>query len=181
MIHRSLRLRPQRFWVAVLSVSMGAAVAVAIADLSLVFGDRLSQSLRAYGANLILVPEGSSMVARVDGTDFQPAIQTAVIAESSLVRIHKSYWRNNILGYAPRLAAIGRLDSDEPITVVGTWFSRDETTPDGHLFTAGMTTVAPWWEVEGRLPGENTDECLVGRTLLDRLGLTIGDELAPSN
>ena len=201
LARRSLALRRQRHLLGVLSVAVGAAVAVGFADLSLVLGDRLSESLRAYGANLILVPEGGLLASEVPGSDFLPAVHTTAIAESSLGDLRHAYWRNNILGYAPVLQTVGYLEaeggpsraetSDEtPISVVGTWFRRSETMAGGRVLEAGMAAIAPWWKIDGSLPTEETAEgseggeeeragvivpALVGRNLARRHGLGVGD------
>ena len=191
LARRSLAQRRQRHLLGVLSVAVGAAVAVGFADLSLVLGDRLSESLRAYGANLVLVPEGDLLAREVPGSDFRPAVHTSAIAESSLADLQRGYWRNNILGYAPVLQTLGRLEtatatatatpSDaEPVSVVGTWFRRPERVAGGREIEAGMAAIAPWWKVDGVLPDDAVLEdaavpALLGRTVARRHDLHPGD------
>lgn len=186
LLTRSLRLRRGRFVIAALSVAMGTAVAVTFAGVSLVLGDRLARSLRAYGANVVLLPEGGSLGVPLEGTDYRPPVRTGAIADTVLSRIHDTFWRNNILGYAPELAAVAEVGSGSsssrlpllPAGIVGTWFRRQRTTPSGYPFTAGMTTVAPWWKTTGRLPREDEmvdpPECLMGRRLAERSGMRLG-------
>jgi putative ABC transport system permease protein len=189
LIRRSLFLRRQRLLLGVLSVAAGTAVAVGFADLSLVFGDRLSESLRAYGANLVLVPEGGLLSPTIPGTDFQPAVRTAAIAESSLADLHRSYWRNNLLGYAPVLQAVGYLEEADgearqaAVALVGTWFERHERGAGGRAIRAGMVPIAPWWKVEGALPpeeagaGADAVPALAGGALAKRHGLFPGSRV----
>jgi putative ABC transport system permease protein len=200
LVSRSIRQRPQRFALGVLSVAMGTAVAVAFAGVSLALGDRLARTLRAYGANIVLVPEGSALGIQLEGTDYRPPLRTGALRDSSLASLHRTFWRNNILGYAPQLAAAARVGRDgEPprvaASVVGTWFDREITTPDGFAFHAGMRTVAPWWRVRGRLPYEpqgtikparaensapksdDLPEALAGVALARRAGIAAGDEV----
>src|SRR5262245_22475862 len=172
----------------ILSIAMGTSVAVAFAGVSLVLGDRLARSLRAYGANIVLLPEGGSMAVELAGTDYRPPVRTGAIADTSLAGIHETFWRNNILGYAPELAAVGLVAREnaaaDTVTagLVGTWFRRDQRTPSGDAFAAGVTTVAPWWKVDGRFPREDPKlepvECLVGKRLAARAGIHDGDRLS---
>jgi len=187
LLRRSLSVRRGRVALGILSVAMGTSVAVAFAGVSLVLGDRLARSLRAYGANIVLLPEGGSMAVELAGTDYRPPVVTGSIADTSLVHIHETFWRNNILGYAPELGAVGVVarpqDDDRAVTagIVGTWFRRDLRTPSGDPFAAGITTVAPWWKVTGRYPREDPSvdpvECVVGRSLALRSGLQVGDSV----
>lgn len=185
LLSRSLRVRRGRVALGILSVAMGTSVAVAFAGVSLVLGDRLARSLRAYGANIVLVPEGGSMGVELAGTDYRPPIRTGSIADTSLYRIHETFWRNNILGYAPELVVLsevaGAKDEVVSASVVGTWFRRELRTPSGFPFVAGITTVAPWWKVTGRYPREGPDgdpiECLVGRRVAQRIGAQVGSTI----
>jgi len=186
LLGRSLRVRRGRVALGILSVAMGTSVAVAFAGVSLVLGDRLARSLRAYGANIVLVPEGGSMGVELAGTDYRPPIHTGSIADTSLYRIHETFWRNNILGYAPELAAVGEVarHAGGPTAtagIVGTWFRQDLRTPSGFPFAAGITTVAPWWKVDGRYPREDPSsdpvECIVGKRLAERLGVRPGETI----
>lgn len=186
LVRRSLLLRRQRLLLGVLSVAAGAAVAVGFADLSLVFGDRLSESLRAYGANLVLVPEGGLLEPEIPGSDYTPPVRTAAIAESSLAGLHRSYWKNNLLGYAPVLHAVGYLDGPggergDALPIAGTWFERPEEAAGGRPIVAGMAPIAPWWKVEGDLPAETGEAegavpALAGRAVARRHRLAVGDE-----
>jgi putative ABC transport system permease protein len=186
LLSRSLQVRRGRVALGILSVAMGTSVAVAFAGVSLVLGDRLARSLRAYGANIVLLPEGGSMAVELAGTDYRPPLRTGAIADTSLHRIHETFWRNNILGYAPELAAVsqvtpwvGRMGDLPSIRagLIGTWFRRDVPLRDGHTFAAGITTVAPWWKVDGRYPREPEGselECVVGKRLADVEGIRVG-------
>jgi putative ABC transport system permease protein len=183
LLSRSLRVRRGRVALGILSIAMGTSVAVAFAGVSLVLGDRLARSLRAYGANIVLLPEGGSMAVELAGTDYRPPLRTGSIADTSLYRIHETFWRNNILGYAPELAVVANVANDARATragLIGTWFRRDIPLREGQTFAAGITTVAPWWKVDGRYPREpegNELECVVGKRVADREGIQTGSLL----
>ena len=58
-LFQSIARRPKRFAIAVLAVAMGVGMAVALASVSLVLGDRLSRTVRQYGANIVVLPKGT--------------------------------------------------------------------------------------------------------------------------
>lgn len=192
---RSLVRRPQRVFVAVLAVAMGVGMAVALASVSLVLGDRLGRTVRHYGANLVLVPRGADLPLEIAGVDYAALVDAsgAAIAESTLATLGTFRWRNNILGFAPQTYAAAQVRrtgagagpdaaaASPRAVVVGTWFDRALPAEGGATRSAGMKAIAPWWRVEGRLPAEDTTDgpapALVGRALAGRLGVNTGDAL----
>lgn len=191
-LFRSLVRRPQRVLVAVLAVAMGVGMAVALASVSLVLGDRLGQTVRQYGANLVLVPRGADLPLEIAGVDYSSLVEAgaAAIPESALAGLGTFRWRNNILGLAPQSYAIARLrrgargeDGAAPrAVVIGTWFDRALPAEGGTTRPAGMKSIAPWWKVEGALPDEaavdGPIEALAGRALARRLGYSAGGDPA---
>ncbi|MGH7725526.1 MAG: ABC transporter permease [Candidatus Eiseniibacteriota bacterium] len=167
---RSLARRPKRFAIAVLAVTMGVGMAVALASVSLVLGDRLGRTVRAYGANIVLLPRGADMPLEVAGTDLSGLLDAGAIPESSLAVLQSFRWRNNILGSAPQTSAIGLVTAAQ-----GGTRSPLRAAVVGTTFEPGMNDIAPWWTVNGRLP--HTAEALVGRALAARLGASPGDEI----
>jgi len=163
-LSQSIARRPKRFGVAVLAVAMGVGMAVALASVSLVLGDRLSRTVRQYGANVVVLPRGADVPLEVAGADLSRLVDAGAIPESVIEGLRTFRWRNNILGLAPQSYAAGRV-SGTRVPVVGTWFARGND---------GMKSLAPWWKVEGRLPAEDANEALVGRALAKRLALAPG-------
>jgi putative ABC transport system permease protein len=193
---RSLVRRPQRFLVAVLAVAMGVGMAVALASVSLVLGDRLGRTVRHYGANLVLVPRGADLPLEIAGTDWSSVVEANVAAlpESAMSVLATFRWRNNILGSAPQSDVAARVRrpgaggasgaSTDAVraVLIGTWFDRALPAEGGATRHAGMKSIAPWWQVEGGWPDEQRLDgpapALVGRVLARRLGVEPGDALA---
>ena len=166
-LYRSIARRPKRFAVAVLAVAMGVGMAVALASVSLVLGDRLGRTVRQYGANLVMLPKGADVPLEVAGADLSRLVDAGAIPENAIEGLRTFRWRNNILGLAPQAYAAGTVGGTR-VPVVGTWFARGGD---------GMKAIAPWWQVDGRLPGETASEALAGRALAKRLGLAPGGTL----
>ena len=159
---KSIANRPQRFGVAVLAVAMGVGMAVALASVSLVLGDRLGRTVRQYGANIVLSPKGADMPLEVAGADLSGAVNAGAIADTSLAALRRFRWRNNILAIAPQLYASA---ANLHAPVVGTWFAHTAAGSSDGPPVDGMKALAPWWKVTGRLPAEGGNEALVGRAL----------------
>lgn len=152
------------------AVCLAATLGMALATLSVGVGDKMAQELRAYGANIRVVPKGESL--SLGGLGLNPLKGRETLAEDDLSLIKDIFWRNNIIGLAPFLNAQVEV-SGVRLPLVGTWFSRDVELPDGDLFTVGVRTVAAHWALTGAWP-EKTDEVLLGARLAKRLGLGPG-------
>jgi putative ABC transport system permease protein len=168
-LSQSIALRPKRFAVAVLAVAMGVGMAVALASVSLVLGDRLSRTVRQYGANIVVLPRGADVPLEVAGADLSRLVDSGSLPLSTVDQLHAFRWRNNILGAAPQAYAAGTIGTAR-VPVVGTWFVHEVPDRDAD----GMKAIAPWWKVSGRLPREDAAEALVGRALASRLALQPG-------
>ena len=177
---KSIANRPQRFGVAVLAVAMGVGMAVALASVSLVLGDRLGRTVRQYGANIVLLPKGADVPLEVAGADLSGSVNAGAIADTSLAALRRFRRRNNIIALAPQAyaSATSRVaGADRGVPVVGTWFAHAAAgSADGPTID-GMKALAPWWKVTGRLPAEDGNEALVGRALALRIGARPGDTL----
>ncbi|MCH7761534.1 ABC transporter permease, partial [candidate division TA06 bacterium] len=116
---------------AILAVAMGATVATALLTVSLNIREKVSRELRTYGANLLIVPMEDLSLLEWEGVDFKKEAESRggfqtrpYIQESDLIRLKKTFWRNNILGFSPLLEADVQVKGRRR-TLVGTWFDRE--------------------------------------------------------
>jgi putative ABC transport system permease protein len=162
-----------------LTVALAATLGMALATLSVGVGDKMAQEMRAYGANIRVVPKGESLSLAVGGLDLNPLKGRETLAEADLPLIKDIFWHNNIIGLSPFLDVQVSLGDKGKARLIGTWFQHDMPMPDGDVFAAGVRTVAAHWQVEGAWPGENAeDQVLLGKSLARRLGLGIGASLS---
>jgi len=175
--------------IVLVAVALGTAAASAPADIALDVGDRMSRELKAFGANLVVVPRGASQPVRVGGTDFSALSVPAYLRAEDVLRVQDNFWKNNILAFAPLLdapaeiAAAGGAEERRAI-LRGAWFDRpfrldEPTAASGPEPTTGLRRMQPYWQVEGRWPDESgaADEALVGARLAASLGLRPGSRL----
>lgn len=152
IISRSFRNRKARLLLSVLSVVLGASLVAALTSLSLDIPMKAGAQLRAYGANLLLLPQ------------IPPGASEAYISESDLPFLAQGETAPAIANYAPYLYSLVEI-AGQPLVLAGTWL---DVVP--HL--------SPWWQVAGYWPEgrENMAEALVGARVAEKLGLGLGRE-----
>ena len=171
------------------AVALGTAAASAPADIALDVGDRMSRELKAFGANLVVVPRGAATSVRVGGADFAALSVPAYLRADDVLRVKDNFWKNNILGFAPLLDAPADVDGRATI-LRGAWFDRPfrlsgEKTDADPAPTTGLRRLNPYWQVEGRWPDDSAtaggagsgseSEALIGARLAASLHLKPGD------
>lgn len=173
ILFASLAARRTRMLLALLAVSLGVAVATALATLSLQVGDDLARTLRAAGPNFVVQPAGA--LVDLGGAEFHPARAGVSLPADAIARMRQSFWKNALLAAAPELTAPATLARTRA-TLVGTWFEHPFQEDEG-VWTAGIARLHPTWQVEGRWPREGADELALGSELATRTGLGPGDEV----
>lgn len=153
VLQGSLRHRRARLAVATLAVLLGAAMVSALANLSFDVGGQTSRELRAYGANLLLLPRGAALGLGSVGDELG-------IPERDLAALDGL---PGVVGFVPYLHLVAET-AGQPIVVAGLDFER-------------LRAGRPPWRVEGRWPA-GPDEALLGVDLARALGLEPGDRLA---
>ena len=176
MMWASMRARRARVLLALMAVTLGVSVAVALATLSLQVGDDLARSLRAAGPNFVVLPAGASWPIDLGGAGITPARAGLSLEESAVAALKGSFWKNNVLEAAPEIA-LGARVGGAPARLLGSWFDRPVSTGEGEWRT-GLAHLRPLWRVTGRWPAEDRDELALGRALAERLGARVGDRLS---
>ncbi|MBI2907897.1 MAG: ABC transporter permease [Chloroflexi bacterium] len=141
------------------AVFFGAALVSALASLYLGLSPQAEKELRAYGANLLVLPEAASVEVGLGALGFGAASQTAYLSQGAVPAIEQS---KEVVAYAPYLH--GTLDSGGVrVALAGTKFEE-------------ALAVSPWWQVTGQMPA-NSAEVLLGSNAARRLGLGPADSL----
>src|SRR3990170_2542272 len=84
---------------AVLNISLGAALATALLNLTLDVGDKMNREMRGFGANLVLVPRSDELPLEMGGVDFNPLAHRDGIPLESLPQLKEIFWRHNIVSF----------------------------------------------------------------------------------
>jgi len=177
IISRSLIRRRRRKLLSFAAVALGITVATAVATMGLDVGDRVGRELRSFGANIALTPAGDGLSVSAGGVDYRPAGSGTFLAEADLAKLKQIFWRNNIVGFAPRLDLPGRVEG-RPAALVGSWFDKEIVVDKSESLRTGLKKLHPTWKVQGSWPedGEASD-CLVGRRLAAALSVAPGGKV----
>jgi putative ABC transport system permease protein len=181
IVKESLIRKRRRKMVAVASVTLGAAIATAVLTVGLGIGDKVNRELRAYGANIEVLPRDRSVEVTTGGIQYQAAAAGTLIDERDLPKLRSIFWSNNILAFAPFFSVpVSARDTtrDGAAThagLIGTWFERNVPGDNGAAFLTGVKQLSPWWKIDGSWPQDG--ECLVGVRLMETLKAAPADEL----
>jgi putative ABC transport system permease protein len=175
IVTESFRRQRRRKAIATVAVMLGTAVAVALLNVALDIGDKVNQELKAYGANLLILPKGDALPLEIGGEDLSRLKSEELLSEGDLPKIKDIFWRNNILAFAPFL--------DIPITtngkqakLVGTWFNKSIPL-EGESFSTGIRQLNSSWKVEGRWVDDEAQppQAMIGQALARALRVKPGD------
>lgn len=162
-----------------LTVMLGASLATAMLNVMLDVGDKINQELKAYGANLNVVPRGAAFLGELYGLEEGAGVSDKYLREDELGRLKTIFWAYNIVDFAPYLEApVESEDNGLPFTAVGTWFNKTLDLPTGEKVATGMRGLKSWWTMDGDWPDDGArDQVVLGYVLARRLGLKKGDAL----
>jgi ABC-type transport system, involved in lipoprotein release, permease component len=178
MIFGVITRQKKKLMLIALTVALGVSLATAMLNVMFDVGDKVNQELKAYGANLNIVPKGAAFINdmyQVDEDNQNEASQ--FINEDQLVKIKMIFWAYNIVDFAPYLSIAAEVDH-HPVKVVGTWFDKHLQIPTGDEVNTGMLAMKSWWQIEGNpMTDDNLQSAMIGESLAKRLNLKIGDKI----
>lgn len=180
MLKRSITRGWKKKTLAIAMVTIGTSLAVAMLNVSLDIGDKVSRELRSYGANIMVVPEVETIPLQIEGIDFNPLAGQSYLLEKDIPKLKMIFWRNNIVGFAPYLETNASTIEGNQLPVVGTWFDHSLVIPTGETVTIGVKGLKSWWQVDGDWPDDRIegDVALVGQDIARRFSLKPGDNLS---
>lgn len=187
LITDSFTRQPRRKLLTTVALALGTAIATATLAVALDVGDRLAREFRSLGANLLVTPEADTLPLEIGGVDYRPVDSGVFLSDAELGRLKTIFWRNNVIGFAPFLDVPIAINSISPsipngvlrTTLIGTWYRYGVPVPNGGgVFTTGLASTNPGWQVEGRWFNDDSDhEAVVGANLSRRAGIKTGQTL----
>ncbi|HXY51409.1 MAG TPA: ABC transporter permease [Terriglobales bacterium] len=179
LLYESFRRQKRRKLLAGIAIALGVAVATAMIAVATDIGDKINRELRSYGANLLITPQEDTLDVEIGGVNLKPPSDGSFLKEADLPKIKGTFWRNNILGFAPMLpAALSIQDggSTKEVTLLGTYFSKKLAFGKDE-FVTGVRITHPWWKVQGSWPSDDSTDVLVGEDLARKLGEQVGSTI----
>jgi putative ABC transport system permease protein len=175
LVYESFRRQTRRKLLIAVAVTLGATISTAMIGIALGIGDKISQEVRAYGANLVVTPEEDTLDVQIGSVDLKPAASGAYLDEAALPKIKGIFWRNNVKAFTPELPVQVRV-GDADATLSGTYFAKSLRFGKDE-FVAGARSTFPWWKVQGAWPDDDSQDVLVGEKLAARLNAQTGAQL----
>ncbi|MDR1824335.1 MAG: ABC transporter permease [Bifidobacteriaceae bacterium] len=170
-----------------LTTALGACVATAMLGVAFDVGDKVSQELSTYGANIVVQPKGAAVLDDVYGLADAATTGGPALQEAEVANIKTIFWAFNITQFAPFLEVAAQVGASgeasmadaAPVTVVGSWFAHQLALPTGEHVSAGLIELRAWWEVAGGwIADGDVGLAMVGSKLAQERGLGLGDWLA---
>ena len=176
LVYESFRREKRRKALAAVAITLGVAVATAMIAVATDIGDKINRELRTYGSNLVVTPQEDTLDVEIGGVNLKPPSDGTYLNEADLPKIKGTFWRHNIVGFAPMLPVTVNVANLPNVTLLGTYFSRPLTFGK-EQFTTGVRITHPWWKVQGAWPDDNSSDVLVGERLASSLKVTQGSQL----
>lgn len=163
------------------TIALGASLATAMLSVMMDVEDKVNQELKAYGANITVVPKDASVVNELYDVG-EENVSGSYLAEDELGKIKTIFWAFNIVDYTPFLNVEAKLNDGAPVTVSGTWFNHHMDLPTGEELDAGIASLRSWWEIKDgswidEQGAENNDVAMVGQALAQEQGIGVGDKI----
>ena len=179
LVYQSFRRQRRRKLLAGVAITLGVAVATAMIAVAADIGDKINRELRTFGANIVVYPDTDTLDVEIGGVNLKPPADGAYLNEADLPAIKGTFWRHNIVGFAPLMPVTTNASiagHPQQVDLVGTWFAHlFRYGPDS--FSTGVRATNPWWKVQGAWPADDTSDVLIGETLAARTGARPGDTI----
>ncbi len=179
LVYQSFHRQRRRKLLAGVAITLGVSVATALIAVATDIGDKINRELRNFGANLVVYPDTDTLDVELGGVSLKPASEGAYLKESDLPAIKGTFWRHNIVGFAPLLPVPVTLSAGQAmqqVQLLGTYFNR-QLRFGKEDFTTGVRITHPWWKVTGSWPSDDSHDVLLGERLAAHLGRNTGDQV----
>ena len=163
------------------TIALGASLATAMLSVMMDVEDKMNQELKAYGANIKVVPKEASVINELYDVGDENVSGT-YLREDELGKIKTIFWAFNIVDYTPFVTAEVSFDNGDKADALGTWFNHHMSLPTGEELDAGIVSLRSWWSLpEGEWIDEQADAdsnlAMVGTALAKKEGIHAGDKI----
>lgn len=183
MIRGALFRQKSKMIMIAVTIALGASLATAMLNIMLDVGDKVNQELKAYGANITVVPKENSVLNELYSLDEKEETAAAHLKEDDLGKIKTIFWGFNILDFTPFVNTYVSLPNGESVKLTGTWFNHHLALNTGEELDAGIHSLRSWWDVKNgqwideQSDSANENSAMIGVALAEKLGVSTGDKL----
>ena len=162
------------------TIALGASLATGMLNVMLNVEEKVNKELKNYGANIVVKPKDSSLLADIYDVGEGEQLNAAYLREDELGRLKTIFWAFNIVDFTPFMDMQAALPDGTAVRVVGTWFNHHLDLPTGESLDAGVVGMRSWWDVtEGgwldEKDGQADAEIMAGAVLAQKMGWHAGD------
>ncbi|PJC86762.1 ABC transporter permease [Vibrio sp. HA2012] len=179
MLRQSWAHDTGRKLLATTTVFLAAGLISALLAISVNIGDKMSQEMKSYGANIEISPEGQIELPEMLASHRTDLAKGDLLREKELPNIKDIFWRNNIIGFTPFVRGQVQAQKSsgmlQQINLTGTFFDQHIPVPDEPDYRTGNRYIATYWQVQGQWPDDEKPQALVGQTLAASQGWSEGD------
>jgi putative ABC transport system permease protein len=166
IVHSFLRNLRKKI-IAIAAVMLATSLATFLLNWSLNLGDKIQRDLRAYGANILITPQGESLPLAEGNVSFEQFTQENFLKSSEIQNIQQAFWKNQIVSYAPLLPA-KVLSGGKEVTLIGTDFGEG---------VSSLPKTSPYLLLKGKWPVAD-NELVAGKALGAEFGWKTGDSIS---
>lgn len=168
LISNSFRRDFRKKAVAMAAVMLATCLAAFLLNWSLNLGDKIQRDLRAYGANILIVPSGESLPVGAGNIELGTFDSGNYLKYEEMKGLGDIFWTNQLLAYTPMLPVMSRINGKE-VTLVGTEFGENNA-------AMNLQKAAPYLSLNGKWPGE-PDEVVAGSALAAEFHWKTGSQM----
>jgi ABC-type transport system, involved in lipoprotein release, permease component len=179
MIWGALFRQKSKMLMIAFTIALGVSLSTSMLNTMLGVGDKVNQELKAYGANINVVPKEASFLDDIYGVSDQEEKGQNYLNEDELGNIKTIFWAFNIVDFTPYFYAKVKVNDDSKDTrLVGTWFAHHMELQTGEILDTGMIKLKSWWEIEGEWVNDDDDDMIMaGSVFAARNNLKVGDSV----
>ena len=179
MIAKAFLRQWKKMMMIAFTIALGASLATAMLCVMMDVEDKMNQELKAYGANISVVPKSASVINDLYDVGDEN-ISGTYLKEDELGKIKTIFWAFNIVDYAPFVSTQVQLENGDEVLAAGTWFNHHMDLPTGEELDAGIASLRSWWTItdgqwlDEKNPGSEA-MAMVGSACAEREQIHAGD------
>lgn len=177
MIRGALFRKKWKMFMIAFTIALGTSLSTAMLNTMFGVGDKVNQELKAYGANINVLPKEASLLDDIYGMKENKESGQNYLKEDELPNIKTIFWAYNIVDFTPYFNTWVDIDEDIKDTkMVGTWFDKTLSLPTGNEIDTGMRRLKNWWTIEGEwLEDAEEDGVMIGSIFANKNAYQVGD------
>ncbi|MBP2659961.1 MAG: MacB-like periplasmic core domain containing protein [Firmicutes bacterium] len=103
MLKGALVRQSRKMFMVAITIALGVSLTTAMLNVMLDVGDKVNRELKAYGANITVIPRAASVLRDVYGIEASSGKTGQYLQEADVGKLKTIFWANNIVAFSPLL------------------------------------------------------------------------------